>query len=271
MISKSCSASFKEDISVKELSSNLYEAFISDRWSIGNTANGGYSMAIIAKACSLSLNHKDPLSISTNYLQRVEFGVAEIEVVPLISSKSISTANIIFRQKGEIKIFSTATFTDFSKNSGKSMQLRKEPKFDDYQKCIQIPYKEGHSPKLDKNLEKKYCLDSIWWDNASEENNATLRLYMGWLDGSEVDLFGLILFLDATTPPIYNKMGVVGWVPTLSLTSHIRRMPSEGPLKVIAKTEFITNNFMEEDREIWDSKGFLVGQSKQLAKLRIRK
>ena len=83
--------------------------------------------------------------------------------------------------------------------------------------------------------------------------------------------FGLILFLDATTPPIYNKMGVVGWVPTLSLTSHIRRMPSEGPLKVIAKTEFITNNFMEEDREIWDSKGFLVGQSKQLAKLRIRK
>ena len=42
-------------------------------------------------------------------------------------------------------------------------------------------------------------------------------------------------------------------------------------LKVIAKTEFVTGGFMEEDREIWDSSGKLVGQSKQMAKLRIKK
>ena len=48
---------------------------------------------------------------------------------------------------------------------------------------------------------------------------------MGWKDGGPVDLFGLILFLDATTPPIYNKLGTVGWVPTLTLTSHIRNIP----------------------------------------------
>ena len=94
---------------------------------------------------------------------------------------------------------------------------------------------------------------------------------MGWKDGGRVDLFGLILFLDATTPPIFNKMGTVGWVPTLTLTSHIRNLPKPGPLKVIVKTEFITNNYIEEDREIWDTEGNLVGQSKQLAKLRIKK
>ena len=109
------------------------------------------------------------------------------------------------------------------------------------------------------------------WKNPSEENQATLKLFMGWKDGGIVDLFGLILFLDATTPPIFNKMGTVGWVPTLTLTSHIRNIPKPGPLKVIAKTEFITSNYIEEDREIWDSSGNLVGQSKQLAKLRIKK
>ena len=149
--------------------------------------------------------------------------------------------------------------------------LRSEPNFEDYETCTQVPYKEGFSPKLDKNLEKKYCSDSIWWENPKEENQATLKLYMGWKDGGPVNLFGLILFLDATTPPIYNKLGTVGWVPTLTLTSHIRNIPEPGPLKVIAKTEFITNNYIEEDREIWDSKGNLVGQSKQLAKLRIKK
>ena len=50
-----------------------------------------------------------------------------------------------------------------------------------------------------------------------------------------------------------------------------KRFPSEGPLKVIAKTEFVTGGFMEEDREIWDSSGKLVGQSKQMAKLRLKK
>ena len=81
----------------------------------------------------------------------------------------------------------------------------------------------------------------------------------------------LILFLDSTTPPIFNSMGSVGWVPTISLTSHLRAFPSDGPLKVSAKTDFLTSGFIEEDREIWDSKGNLVGQSKQLAKLRLKK
>ena len=59
---------------------------------------------------------------------------------------------------------------------------------------------------------------------------------------------------------------------TISLTSHLRAFPSDGPLKVSAKTDFfLTSGFIEEDREIWDSKGNLVGQSKQLAKLRLKK
>ena len=122
-----------------------------------------------------------------------------------------------------------------------------------------------------KNLEKKYCKDSVWWENSKQENDAVLKLYMSWPEKETVDLFTLILFLDATTPPIFNKLGSVGWVPTITLTSHIRGFPSPGPLKVSAKTEFVTKGFMEEDREIWDSDGKLVGQSKQMAKLRMKK
>ena len=102
-------------------------------------------------------------------------------------------------------------------------------------------------------------------------NKATLNLYMSWPDKETADLYSLILFLDSTTPPIFNSMGSVGWVPTISLTSHLRAFPSDGPLKVSAKTDFLTSGFIEEDREIWDSKGNLVGQSKQLAKLRLKK
>ena len=267
----SISKNFEDAIKVIEISNGNFTANISDDWSIGQTANGGYSMAILAKACSVHLEHKDPLVLSANYIDRVEFGSADVEVTKISSTKSTSTAYVSLKQNGNLKIFSTVTLTDFSKTKGLKENLRNEPNFDKYETCTQVPYKEGFSPKLDKNLEKKYCSDSIWWEDPNNENQATLKLYMGWKDGGPVDLFGLILFLDATTPPIYNKLGTVGWVPTLTLTSHIRNIPESGPLKVIAKTEFITNNYIEEDREIWDSKGNLVGQSKQLAKLRIKK
>ncbi len=267
----SISKKFEDAIKVIETSNGNFTANISDNWSIGQTANGGYSMSLLANACSKNLYHKDPLALSANYIDRVEFGHADIEVSKIASTKSTSTAYVSLKQKGNLKIFSTITFTDFSKMKGLKENYRTEPNFDDYESCTQVPFKDGFSPKLDKNLEKKYCSDSIWWENSTENNLATLKLYMGWKDGGPVDLFGLILFLDATTPPIYNKLGTVGWVPTLTLTSHIRNIPEPGPLKVVAKTEFITNNYIEEDREIWDSKGNLVGQSKQLAKLRIKK
>ena len=65
---------FNDDIKAVKESDNLWKGNLSDRWSIGKTPNGGYSMAFAAKAISNSLTHKDPLAISANYLERVDFG-----------------------------------------------------------------------------------------------------------------------------------------------------------------------------------------------------
>ena len=262
---------FNNDIQAVKESDNLWKGNLSDRWSIGKTPNGGYSMAFAAKAISNSLTHKDPLAISANYLERVDFGETYIKVVPVHVTKSLSTARAELIQDKKIKVIFTATFTDFSKSNGLDLSVRKAPDFEPYENCILQPYKEGFNPLLEKNLEKKYCNDSLWWEKNNEDNKASLNLYMSWPEKEAADLYTLILFLDATTPPIFNKLGSVGWVPTISLTSHIRGIPVPGPLKVSAKTEFVTKGFMEEDREIWDLEGNLVGQSKQMAKLRLKK
>ena len=262
---------FKDDISVLEEEPNLWKGNLSDRWSIGSTPNGGYSMAFAAKAISNSLVHKDPLSISANYLERLDFGETLVKVSPIHVTKSTSTARAELIQQERIRVIFTATFTDFSKSNGLDLSIRKEPNFEPYENCVLQPFKEGFNPMLEKNIEKKYCKDSLWWEKSHKENQAALNLYMSWPEKETADLFTLILFLDATTPPIFNKLGSVGWVPTITLTSHIRGFPVSGPLKVSAKTEFVTKGFMEEDREIWDAEGNLVGQSKQMAKLRIKK
>ena len=83
---------FKDDILSVQKDTNFWTGNLSDRWSIGNTPNGGYSMAFAAKAISNSLTHKDPLSISANYLERLDFGESLVKVYPVNESKSMSTA-----------------------------------------------------------------------------------------------------------------------------------------------------------------------------------
>ena len=95
---------FVRDTTVIKKSDNLFTAEVSDNWSIGNTANGGYSMTLAAKAMSEFLEHKDPLSISAHYLDRVDFGATELHVTHLSSSKSLSTARVELIQNNKIKI-----------------------------------------------------------------------------------------------------------------------------------------------------------------------
>lgn len=57
----------------------------------------------------------------------------------------------------------------------------------------------------------------------------------------------------------------VAWAPTLELTAHIRERPAAGPLMVQFSSRFIQNGMFEEDGEVWDGRGVLVAQSRQLA------
>ena len=186
---------FKDDILSVQKDTNFWTGNLSDRWSIGNTPNGGYSMAFAAKAISNSLTHKDPLSISANYLERLDFGESLVKVSPVNESKSMSTARAELIQDNKVKVIFTGTFTNFSKSNGLDLSMRNEPNFDSYDDCILQPFREGFNPKLEKNLEKKYCKDSVWWENSKQENDAVLKLYMSWPEKETVDLFTLILFL----------------------------------------------------------------------------
>ena len=114
---------FKTDISVVQISQDVYEGNLSNRWSIGSTPNGGYTMAIAAKAISESLDHNDPLVITANYLNRLDFGKVKINVEVMPSTKSLSSARATMSQNNEIKVIFTATFTDFLKSNGLNRSL----------------------------------------------------------------------------------------------------------------------------------------------------
>ena len=139
---------FLRDTAVSRLGENSWEAELTDDWSIGGVANGGYSMATAARALSESLDHKDPLSITGHYLSRVEPGKALLEIEKLNIGKSVSTALLKFIQGGEERIRFTSCFTDFGKSKGDTLREVEAPDFPPIEECIAMPYKEGFTLSL---------------------------------------------------------------------------------------------------------------------------
>lgn len=70
---------------------------------------------------------------------------------------------------------------------------------------------------------------------------------------------------DVFPPTAFNARLPVTWVPTVELTTHIRRRPEPGWLRCRFISRHIAGGFMEEDGEVWDRSGRLVAQSRQLA------
>jgi hypothetical protein len=54
---------------------------------------------------------------------------------------------------------------------------------------------------------------------------------------------------------------------TLELTAHVRARPAPGWLACRVSTRDVIDGYHEEDFEVWDSRGALVAQSRQLALL----
>jgi hypothetical protein len=77
------------------------------------------------------------------------------------------------------------------------------------------------------------------------------------------------MFADAFPPPVFDVVGLVGWVPTIELTVQLRGHPAPGPLQARLLSRHLSQGVVEEDGEYWDSEGQLVAISRQTAKVRL--
>lgn len=88
---------------------------------------------------------------------------------------------------------------------------------------------------------------------------------MRFKGGREADLASLPLLVDAAAPVVL-EIGE-GGASTVELTVQLRGAPAPGWLACRVATRHVIGGFAEEDVEIWDSRGELVAQSRQLALL----
>ena len=63
-------------------------------------------------------------------------------------------------------------------------------------------------------------------------------------------------------------IGSTGWVPTLQMSAYVRARPAPGWLGIRMTANLVADGMVDETCVLWDSRGRLVAQSTQLARLR---
>lgn len=240
----------------------VYDAEIAPGWDIGGNANGGYLMALAAAAMSEAAG-RPPLSLTAHYLLPGKVGPCEIDVDVLRAGRRMATVAARLRTNGDTSLSLLGTFgeqgrSDVVVTDGAPPPL---PPFDE---CVSSapPVESGFMDRVSVRIRP----GDAGFRDGRPSGIAEIAGWFEFADRHPVDALGLLLAADAFAPVCFNRPEFpLGWAPTLELTVHVRGEPAPGPLRCVFRSRFMQNGMFEEDGEMWDSAGRLVGQSRQLA------
>ena len=265
---------FQEAIQLENLEDNKFIVNPDTNYFVGNTPHGGYLMAVMHKAITSILPHSTAISSSVQYLDRIDAKTFELEVETFKTSRGSSSGIVKLKQDNKICTTFTGTCSDFEFMKGYDGLQKPLPNIfnegdkTDYIKMNYDKISKGFTPAFIQQLECLIHPDHAWWnrDSNDQNNEARCSAFLE-MQGGIPDQFCLSFYSDILPPVVSNKYGPLGWIPTITLTTHIRQLPSTSELYADFKATDINKGYFEQDCNIWDLNGNLVASSRQLTRI----
>jgi len=257
---------YDTDIQLRPDGTGRFQATVSARWSINETPDGGYLMALLAGA-ALETSHKNGLSILTaNFIARAQPGPAEIVLGHMGASRHFDRWQVSLFQAGVEKIRSMVTLSNGTPDGTDARYEKTAPVLAPPGDCVQFGQMPGYS--LFDNMDVLLDPDCAGWTTGKLGDRSELRGWIKFKDDRPFDEPALLLAADAFPPPVFATQGMVAWVPTLEMSVNIRNRPQTRWLKCVFRTRFLNGGMVEEDGELWDEDGELTAISRQVAQYR---
>ena len=258
---------FDDETRLRLRADGRWTGHVHPAWNIGQNPNGGYLMSLAMSAMGrLAPEHPDPLSITVHYLRPGSAGLdCEVDAAIVRSGRSLSTARATLSQEGKPRLEVIAALGALGEPAPPRLTVP-PPSIPPPQQCID---RSGEQQGIDLPILQR--LEIRLHPDEAHAGAAGRAQVTGWIrlrDGREPDSHAVVLFADAFPPAIFGLLGVVGWVPTLELTVHVRRRPAPGWLLGQFHTRDLADGRMIEDGKLWDSSGTLVARARQLALVR---
>ncbi len=265
------SRALRDAAAVEPVGPGEYSVELSPYYTAAGHPNGGYLQCVMANAAlaaasEAGAHHLHTPGITTNYMSAPSLGVARLQTEVRRVGRGVSFVHVMLVQGGEITTESLVTLGTLSEDS--------TPRYMDA-----VPFSIA---PLDQ------CRKSTGGDEVHLMSVADLRLdpscaggwngevsehgeVRGWLrldDGDASWNAWSLLFASDVMPPATFPLGSSGWVPTLQLTSYVRRIPTGEWLRVRQWCVVIADGVVDERCELFDERGELVAASNQLAMVR---
>lgn len=258
---------FDDETAIEPVSDGQWTGTVHESWNIGENPNGGYLLALVIGAMETLGPHRDPLSITTHYLRPGTPGErCDISADIVRSGRSLTTIRGGLAQQGKQRIEVLAAFGDLSAPSEIDSELSVSPP--EVPPPDQCPQRSGAEQGVALPLLSR--LDTRIHPDFARGGDAGRAEMTGWIrftDGREPDTRSLAMFADSFPPSLFSLLGVIGWVPTIELTVHVRRRPAPGWILGHFVTTDLQDGRMIEDGTLWDATGVLVARSRQMGLL----
>jgi acyl-CoA thioesterase len=258
---------FAEASAVTASGDGVWKAEVQPDWDIFGITNGGYLMAIGARAMSASAEDRRPVSLTAHFLRPVSAGTVEIAVKELKRGRSFSTM-IATLSAGSDSISMLGSYVDPAAVGTEELYMSgSPPDLPPPEECPRaLPSPDGPlPPPLMAQFEERIHPDDVGPLQGRPSGVARVRGWIRLHDGEPIDAFALLLFADSLPPAVFNADLPLAWTPTLEMTTQVRAVPAPGWLRCQFTTRFVSGGLLEEDGEIWDESGRLVALSRQLA------
>ena len=264
---------FENSIIIDKSDENIFSMTPSKDYFVGNTPHGGYLTAVMQKALSLSMPHPHVINSNTLYLDRTEPKEISIHVDKIRESRGSSVGRVSLIQDEKLRCMMTGICSDFNYMNGVNDLETLPPNIFNEKRDFFISLnfdnkQEGFTPSFIKQTKCDIAKKHAWWLKNENELGDEARC-TGFISmGEEIpDQFVLSFYSDFFPPVVMNKYGPLGWVPTLSLTTNIRQLPTTSELFMDVIAKDLNKGYFEQDCQIWDLNKNLVATSRQLTRI----
>lgn len=258
---------FDTETAIEPAGEGRWTTRLSAGWNIGGNSNGGYALTSVLRAMGALVPHPDPISVTTHFLRPGRGDTdAEVRASVVRGGRTVSTLRGSLWQEGRQRLEVLAAFSDLSAGSRGGPEIAQTPpEIPPVEDCV-------HRGSLEQGVELPILsrVDVHVHPDHAPAGGSDRALIDGWIrfnDGSPPSTMALPFFADALPPSLYPLLGFVGWVPTIELTVHARRVPAPGWLQVRQESHDLYGGRMIESGSLWDSTGALVATSRQIGLL----
>jgi acyl-CoA thioesterase len=243
-----------------------YDVVLGADWAYGpGVLHGGWLVSTIAVTALQESEHPHPLATSAHFVSAPSVGPAVVEVEVLRTGRSVTSLRARLQQGGRVKVELLLTAGRLPAESEPFWARAAElPELPPVEECVRALPPEG-APRngIAESMDARYPPGGNWHEGLST-GRGEFAAWMRLADGSEPDPLMLLIAGDAL-PPVTVDLGLTGWVPTIEYTVLVRAVPAPGWLRVVQRARLLQDGWLDEECEIWDSRGRLVGQARQLA------